>query len=198
MQLKNISIFFMLCSILSSVNAFAEAAKNADEKQPITIQADRLSASEKQGKSIYQGNVVVTQGSLTLKGDSIEVFHPGGSFKKTITKGSPATFKRFDQTEQSWVQGSANSIEYDTTNKTVVLSGNAKVEQPGKHMIQGSKLFYDITAQTLEAKSSPEDKKRVSVTFTPATEEDKATNKQTNPESTDSNAVKSTSKTPQE
>ena len=143
-----------------------------DEQQPVNIQADRLLASEKQGNSVYRGNVVVTQGSLTLKGDKIDVFHPQGQVNQVITIGNPATFKRFNPTEQAWVYGKAERIEYHTTKKTVLLIGNAEVEQPGNHLIKGPKLFYDMQKQTLQAESTPQEQKRVSVTFTPATQDE--------------------------
>ncbi len=160
--------FYILLSLaFFCSSAYAQEPAIPDEQQPINIQANQLNASEKQGKSIYQGDVIVTQGSLTLSGDRIEVFHPQGTLNKAITTGKPAHFKRFNTTEQSWIYGKANQIEYDTQAKTVLLIGDAEVEQPGKHLIKGPKLFYDIEQQTLQAESTPEEKKRISVTFTP-------------------------------
>jgi len=156
-------VFILTWSTLSTANSNTLP----DEQQPINIQADSLNTSEREGKSIYNGNVIVTQGSLTLKGDKIEVLHPKGSLSKAITTGQPATFKRYNTEEKSWVKGKASTIEYNTQSKTVLLIGNAEVEQPGKHLITGPKLFYDMQKQTLSAESTPQEKKRVSVTFTP-------------------------------
>lgn len=154
---------------ISPKKAAPETPPTADTQQPIEIQADRLQASEKQGKSIYTGNVKVSQGSLNIKGDRIEVIHPNGKLQKVITTGKPATFKRFNKIENAWVIGQANKIEYDSEAKTVLLVGNAQIEQPGKHQIKGSQLFYDMTRQTLQANSdaSQGDKQRVTVTFSP-------------------------------
>ena len=163
-------LFTSVLLMASSTLSLAAPTNTPDNKQPVNIQADQLQASEKAGKSIYSGNVVVTQGSLTIKGDQIEVLHPKGKLSQAITTGTPAIFKRYNQTEKAWVNGKANRIEYDTKAKTVLLIGDAEVEQPGKHKISGSKLFYDLEKQLLNANSSPEDKKRVSVTFTPETD----------------------------
>jgi len=140
-----------------------------DEQQPVNISADSLLASEKTGKSIYTGNVVITQGSLTLKGDNVNISHPKNQLTRVIATGNPATFKRYSQVDQAWLKGKAQKIEYNVLNKTVLLIGNALVEQPGKHLISGPELFYNIDKQTLQAQSTKTEKKRISVTLNPAT-----------------------------
>jgi len=150
-----------------STNSFAEKTNTPDNEQPINITANSLQASEKQGRSVYKGNVVVNQGSLTLKGEQIDVSHPKGQLTKVIATGQLANFKRFSQIDQAWLKGKAERIEYHAVNKTVLLIGNAEVEQPGKHVISGPRLFYDINQQTLQAQSTETEKKRISVTFNP-------------------------------
>ena len=167
MHFLNKLLITFVFTLTYSTFSVANSTAVPDEQQPINIQADSLNASERDGKSVYKGNVVVTQGSLTLKGEQIEVIHPKGSLSKAITTGNPATFKRYNTDEKSWVNGKASTIEYNTQSKTVLLIGNAEVEQPGKHLITGPKLFYDMQKQTLSAESTPQEKKRVSVTFTP-------------------------------
>ena len=139
-----------------------------DEQQPVNISANSLKASEKEGKSLYSGNVIVTQGSLTLKGDVINISHPNNQVTEVIATGKQASFKRFSQIDQAWLKGKANKIEYHAQNRTGLLIGNDQVDQPGKHIIKGPRLFYDIANQTLQAQSTETEKKRISVTFTPA------------------------------
>ena len=156
---------------VSGANAATESKSTSnkpDEQQPVNISANSLKASEKEGKSIYSGNVVVTQGSLTLKGEVINISHPNNQLTEVIATGKQASFKRFSQIDQAWLKGKANRIEYHAQNRTVLLIGNAEVEQPGKHIIKGPKLFYDIANQTLQAQSTETEKKRISVTFQPA------------------------------
>jgi len=148
-------------------NEAKPVSQQADETQPVQITANSLKANEKAGKSVYKGNVIVTQGSLTLKGDSIDISHPKGQLQQVIALGKPATFKRYSQVDQAWLKGRANKIQYNPIAKTVLLEGNAQVEEPGKHIITGPKLFYDITNQTLQAQSTATEKKRISVTFNP-------------------------------
>ncbi|GAB6069539.1 hypothetical protein JCM30760_06360 [Thiomicrorhabdus hydrogeniphila] len=171
---------FTLTAILAlaslAISPFAMSETNStlpDEQQPVNIIADSLLASEKTGKSVYTGNVVITQGSLTLKGDKVNISHPKNQLTRVIATGNPATFKRYSQVDQAWLKGKAQKIEYNVLNKTVLLIGNALVEQPGKHLISGPELFYNIDKQTLQAQSTKTEKKRISVTLNPATTDKK-------------------------
>ncbi|WP_321324652.1 lipopolysaccharide transport periplasmic protein LptA [Thiomicrorhabdus sp.] len=171
-----------LTSLMISNQAICQTQSNLpDEQQPVNISADSLIASEKTGKSIYKGNVIITQGSLTLKGETVDISHPKNQLTTVIATGNPATFKRYSQVDQAWLKGRAQKIEYNALNKTVLLVGDALVEQPGKHVISGPKLFYNIEQQTLKAQSSDTEKKRISVTLNPATvkEKDKPANSST-------------------
>lgn len=179
---KNHSPLSLLAVLTISVLAFSQAtlaneqkpaSQQADETQPVQITADSLKANEKAGRSVYKGNVIVTQGSLTLKGDSIDISHPKGELQQVTSLGKPATFKRYSQVDQAWLKGKANKIQYNPIEKTVLLEGNAQVEEPGKHIITGPKLFYDIANQTLQAQSTATEKKRISVTFNPTPENGK-------------------------
>lgn len=161
-KLSTLIGFFFIC--------FLSTAHSADQDQPINITADSMVSQEKSGKSVYKGSVVVTQGSMTLKGDVINVLHPKGKLNKLVATGQQASFQRFSEKDQAWLKGRADKIEYHANNKTILLIGNAKAEQPGKHVITGPKLFYDIQKKTLQAQSTSTEKRRISVTFTPATE----------------------------
>lgn len=170
MQTKLRLIQTALFSLFFTSSVCVAEAQIADDKQPIKISADSLLASEKQGRSTYKGNVIIKQGSLTLKGDKVDVSHPKGKLTKVTATGNRASFKRFSTVDQAWLKGKAERIEYHALDKTVLLVGNAEVEQPGKHVITGPKLFYDIAKQTLQAQSTEAEKERISVTFNPATE----------------------------
>ncbi len=162
------SLFALCILCFFSLTSLAES-NIPDEEQPINITADRLEVQEQTGISTYSGNVNIQQGSLELTGDTVTIIHPNGQLNMVKAYGAPAKFKRFSQVEQSWINGQANLIQYSTEYKTILLSGNAKVMQPGKHTITGSNIFYDVSKQTLMAKGSKDGQDRVSVTFDPAT-----------------------------
>lgn len=173
---KTITLLMFASTFILTGLSHAETTTPAvipDEEQPVHITADSLESQEQQGISIYKGNVLITQGSLQLNGDIITVNHPNSLVTKVTATGKPANFRRYSQVDQAWLTGNATQIEYNAKEKTILLTGEAQVSQPGKHLIKGPKLFYDIGKQTLLAKGTKEDKGRVSVTFTPAPAEKK-------------------------
>lgn len=164
----NPKLLTVLCmSILFNLVSFSAHANTPDDQQPVHISADSLDIQDQKGISVYKGSVEITQGSLTLNGDTITIHHPDRALLSIDVIGQQARFKRFDVEEQAWIKGQADSINYNAQKKTLLLIGNAKVEQPGKHLITGPKLFYDTLNKTLKAQSTPQEKKRISVTLMP-------------------------------
>ncbi|QCU89610.1 lipopolysaccharide transport periplasmic protein LptA [Thiomicrorhabdus sediminis] len=165
---KGIHLLLLVCSWLATPYALAQTDES---KQPIEISADSLISNEKSGLSTYRGNVVVKQGKITLNGDTVTVHHPDGELTTVKASGNPARFKRYDEKAQSWMTGEAQQIDYDAVKQTLIMTGQAKAEQPGKHLITGPKLVYDMQQQTLQANSTAEEKQRISVTLNPASKE---------------------------
>ncbi len=168
---KPFSPLFLLFMALLSTSLLSQANPSLpDEEQPIHITADQLEVQEQKGISTYTGNVQITQGSLILTGDTVSILHPDGQLQMVKAYGSPAKFKRYSQVDQAWLTGQANLIQYNTKYKTILLTGDASISQPGKHQIQSNNIFYDVSKQTLMAKGSKDGQERVSVTFEPSTE----------------------------
>lgn len=140
----------------------------ADEsKLPIQIEANQLEAQDQSGITIYSGDVVANQGSMTLKGDRIEIQHPERQLQIITANGQPATFRRFEPQEQAWINGRADTIIYYAQERKVHLIGKAYLEQEGAHDIQGPKLIYDLDALTLNAGSTEQETGRIIMTITP-------------------------------
>lgn len=153
--------------------SYAENAKNtsSDDNLPIEVTANSLDAQDKKGISIYQGSVVITQGTTTIKGDKVTLHHPQRKISTAIVTGNPATFKRYIQDENGWITGHADKITYSVSQKTLLLEGHAQVVQEGQNSISGPKIFYDLTHKTLTAKGGKQN--RIKMIFTPETQEKK-------------------------
>ena len=161
--------FTFLLALLFTTTTLAKAntQTDPDAQQPIDIQADRLLFSNPQGKSIYTGHVIITQGSLTLKGNKVFLLHPNQKIQTVEVFGQPAHFKKFLTDEQKWLSGHAQHISYDAKHKKLHLTGKAFVQQGKTNQISGPELFYDLRQQTLEAHGTPTDKGRVHVIIQP-------------------------------
>lgn len=162
--------FFNLLLALTigvSTTAIAQTTPESDETKPIEVVSNSLDATEKAGKSIYRGDVVITQGSTVITGDVVTLLHPNSELSQAISSGNPATFKRYSIEQQKWISGYAQEITYNAQLKTILLKGKAHVEQAGENSIDGPEIFYDLTQKTLSAKGSNKENQRVKVIFTP-------------------------------
>ena len=134
-------------TLLSS--AFAE---KFDMSQKIEIDASKQAADLKNKIFSYIDNVVITQGSLIIHADLVQVLTQSGSEEKTyIAKGKPATF------EQTLADGTplnlqADEIRYEPGNNLVIISGNALLQQEDSE-VSGSKITYNIDTQYVNAES---------------------------------------------
>jgi lipopolysaccharide export system protein LptA len=134
-------------TLLSS--AFAE---KFDISQKIEIDASKQAADLKNKIFSYIDNVVITQGSLIIHADLVQVLTQTGSEEKTyIAKGKPATF------EQTLADGTplnlqADEIRYEPGNNLVIISGNALLQQEDSE-VSGSKITYNIDTQYVNAES---------------------------------------------
>ena len=69
-----------LAAALTAVS-YAQEAKgkpsglSKNSKDPINIEADSLEVFDKEGKAIYSGNVIVTQGETVMKAKKMHIFY---------------------------------------------------------------------------------------------------------------------------
>lgn len=167
MKLHNfwLTIIFSFCLLGFSPSYASTQPQKANEDLPVEVTADSLIAKDKAGISIYKGNVVITQGTTTIKGDVVTLHHPERQISNAIAVGKPATFKRYLPEEKGWVNGKADKIIYSAANKTLLLEGHAEVIQKGQNSITGPKILYDLKHKTLSAKGGK--KQRIKMIFTP-------------------------------
>ncbi len=170
-----LSYFFAALLYLPAANVLSADSQpeNDESTLPVEVTADKLVSQEQKGESVYTGNVIITQGTTVIKGDKVTLHHPDRKLAKAIVIGQPATFKRFLPEEQKWVNGHADQITYDTEQKTVLLEGDAYVNQEGQNSISGPKIYYDLTKKTLSAYGDRDEKQRVKVIFQPEDEAQK-------------------------
>lgn len=167
---RKLLLTLLLGSFALSYSALSSAQQD-ETKLPIEVTADRLVSQDQKGISVYTGNVVITQGTTQIKGDKVTLHHPNRKISQAIILGKPATFKRFIPEEKNWVNGHAKTITYDTQKKTVLLEGDAFVNQENKNSISGPRILYNTLEKTLNAQGDKAQKKRIKVIF--ESEEDK-------------------------
>jgi lipopolysaccharide export system protein LptA len=126
----------------------AGLALSGDTRQPIQVQADSVEVDDKQGISVYRGNVRLTQGSIVLLANVITVYHPGRHLEKAVAEGAPAHYRQLlDQKSPAQkpqeLRAEAPKMEYFADKEQLILSGGARVWQAGNEF-SGAVIEYDV------------------------------------------------------
>jgi len=139
-------------------------AKTADFKQPIDIKADRSEYNEKEGHQSLSGNVLITQGTMKIRADSIIVRLDSQNRLSVIEgEGSPIIFQQQNDLGEL-VEGKCRRIRYDAVKGRLTLSGSATLSEP-KQQLRSEKIVFNSITQTVVAEGGKSG--QVSITLQP-------------------------------
>ncbi|WP_448551338.1 lipopolysaccharide transport periplasmic protein LptA [Thalassotalea montiporae] len=125
-------------------------AAKIDLEQEIHISAGRQAGDLKNKIASYLDDVVISQGSLKIKADLVQVFSQKDQDVQTyVAKGQPATFEQLLE-DGSKIRLQANEIKYEPLTFTITISGNALLTQAGSE-VSGEKIVYNTLTEQLEA-----------------------------------------------
>lgn len=103
-------------------------AERADRDKPMNAEADTLRYDDARQTSVFSGNVVITKGSIVLRGAQVEVRQDaqGGQFGLvTGSEAAPASFRQKRDVSDEFIEGQALRIEYDSKADVMRLIGSA-------------------------------------------------------------------------
>jgi len=136
--------------------AFAE---KADRDKPTNIEANRMSADDVRRMNIFEGNVVLTKGTIRVTADRIVVRQDAEGYQLSTATGRPVRFKQRQdpkegEKEGQWVDGEALRVEIDDRNQKIELFDNARVNRGGDE-VTGSYIFVDQRSDFFSVKGAP-------------------------------------------
>ncbi|HLB13868.1 MAG TPA: lipopolysaccharide transport periplasmic protein LptA [Burkholderiales bacterium] len=132
----------VLVLALAAALAGAAHAERADRDKPLNIEADRMLADDAKQTVEFDGRVVMTQGTFTLRADRITVRQDKDGFQFGVAVGNPATFREKRDGADEWIEGQAKRIEYDGRAQRVELFDQARVARD-KDEVRGNYISYD-------------------------------------------------------
>ncbi|MDX9950899.1 MAG: lipopolysaccharide transport periplasmic protein LptA [Methylophilaceae bacterium] len=139
----------LLLALLLTVASFNSQAERADKDKPIDLEADNVVVNDAKKTSTYTGNVILTQGTLMIRGDKLVVVEDIHGFQHSTSYGNPTTFKQKMEGKNEYMEGSAQRIEYDGRMDKVKLFTKAWVKR-GEDIVHGDYIMYDATAEYAE------------------------------------------------
>ncbi|MCG2634857.1 MAG: lipopolysaccharide transport periplasmic protein LptA [Gammaproteobacteria bacterium] len=128
-------------------------ALETDRQQPTYIEADQVEIDDAKGISIYQGNVILTQGSIRLESDILTVFNAEGETERYVADGEPARYKQTMEKDGSDLVATALNIEYQLAREIVTLTQQAHVTQHDDEFM-GERIVYNMRTSKVQASSA--------------------------------------------
>lgn len=147
--MKNTSapLFLAIALALAAVPA---AAEKADRNKPMNVEADALRYDDVQQTSVFTGKVVVTKGTIVIRGAKMTVRQDPEGFQfgvVTAEPGKQAFFRQKREGVDEWIEGEAETIEYDGRSDKVKFIGKAEMRRLRGATVNdetsGSVITYD-------------------------------------------------------
>ncbi len=120
-------------------------AEKADRDKPVHIEAARMTYDDLRQVNVFEGKVVLTQGTLTILADRITVRQDPEGFQHGTADKGPDGFAYFKQKREGIdeiVQGWGDRIEYDAKNEKADMIGRARFLR-GADEVRGNLIRYD-------------------------------------------------------
>ncbi|MDJ0877000.1 MAG: lipopolysaccharide transport periplasmic protein LptA [Halieaceae bacterium] len=133
-----------------------------DTEQPIHITTDEALRDEKTGRTVYQGNVELVQGTIKITADRITFYQTENEAGRIVAEGSPARMQQQPEIDSPLMHAHGDIIEYFRSEERVQLRENAQVEQDGS-TVQGDLIDYFINQQLVKAAAETSNNSRVVV-----------------------------------
>ena len=118
-------------------------AEKADRSRPMTLESDQpCTVSLLKQTSVCSGNVVISQGTLQLRADRLELRETPEGYQMAVAIGNaakPATYRQKRDSADEVVEGQAQRIDYDSRAGTLRFEGAAVVRR-----LRGSTVADEI------------------------------------------------------
>ena len=137
-------------------------AERADRDKPMNIEADALRYEDQKQLSTFTGKVVVTKGSIVMRGARLEVRQDAAGHQfgtMTAEPGQRAFFRQKREGVDEFIEGEGETIEYDGKADTVRFLRRAEMRrlagtQPLDEVL-GAVIVYNNTTEVYTVDGTP-------------------------------------------
>jgi len=130
-------------------------AEKADRFKPLNVEADLPGKIDLLNQYVvFNGNVVVTKGTMTIRANRIEVRESADGYHTAVAFGSPsqhATFRQKRDAPDEYIAGDAERLEYDGKSDVIRFVNNASVKR-----LRGSETSDEISGNLVTYDSGTE------------------------------------------
>lgn len=127
-------------------------AEKSDKNKPMVGEADSLRHDALKQTDVFSGNVVITKGSIIMRGAQVAVRQDPEGFQYgsiTAVPGKLAFYRQKRDVPDEWIEGEADTIQYDGRADSVTFTKNAVLRRykgtTVSDEISGNVITYDNT-----------------------------------------------------
>ena len=133
----------------------AAQAEAADREKPINFSADRgdLNYETKLGK--LDGNVVLTQGTITVRAERLTFRQNPDNSMQVTAFGNPVSFRQKRDGVDEYYEGYAQRVEYDGAKEQLELHDRALLKR-GLDEIRSNFISYNAKTELFKAEGRPD------------------------------------------
>lgn len=154
--------FLPLVLALSLASPFAARAEKADRDKPMNVEADALRYDDLRQVSVFTGKVVLTKGTIIIRGARLEVRQDPDGFQYGIVTAEPgkrAFYRQKREGLDEWIEGESEVIDYDGKADRVKFIRQAELRRlrgatTADEMI-GSLITYENTTDVFTVDGGP-------------------------------------------
>lgn len=133
-------------AVVLSLPAYAE---KGDREKPINVEADRFSMDDINKVQVFEGNVIMIQGTMQLRTDKLVVTEDADGFQKGVAEGGANGLARFKQKrdgKDETIEGEAERIVHDTRSEKTEFFVRAWVKS-GQDEVRGHYISYEAPTE---------------------------------------------------
>jgi lipopolysaccharide export system protein LptA len=161
MNISNPRLIVFVCVLFSILTISPKVfAERADRDKPTVIDSNTLSHDEQRQVTIFTGNVVLTKGTLMLRGDRMELWQDEAGHYFGFVNGKPARFRQKREGVNEFIEGESLTLDYDGKTETVILVGEAIMRRLQgdllKDQVSGDRLTYNNVTEKYLVESGKE------------------------------------------
>jgi lipopolysaccharide export system protein LptA len=142
-------------------------AERADRAKPINLESDRMRIDDAQKTSVFEGKVVMTQGTLSIRAERVTLRQDKDGYQYGSASGNPASFRQKRDGADEYIEGEAERIEYDGKLDKVEFFNRARLKRDPADEVRGNYISYDsrteyftVTGGSQAASGGPESRVR--------------------------------------
>jgi len=138
------------CAVAALATALPARAEQGDRNKPINFAGDSGDANLQARGGALTGNVIITQGTLSIRADRIVFKQNNDNSLSATAYGNPVAIRQKRDGVDEYYEGYAQRVEYDGAKELVELFDRALLKR-GQDEIRSNYVSYNTATEVFKA-----------------------------------------------